>query len=508
MANIFSNALLEKIDSAIVDKQGKHKEKIRTRLLELQDFISTLDQKKQNINDENSYNKYVDFLKEAINTTIEQITAPTVEDFMAWIEQIVGSSKDSECGKLRNFLIKNYSDEISSRIDSILSTKDVLDKENILFTPLLSEAQKAVKKDCNAFLGKPAEFANIIDSFLGRLDDNLSGLNEIEELAYTTIEELYTREQKNNGIDFYVDITAKIVEDNQSLRSLEKEKDDSWFDKLQTRIKDIKKCIKILDDTKISTSDDDQIKRLFLKFDNEMVDDRKGVVETLDNFIANTWNEISDNYFKIKKYFETSAKITFDVTEWDIFPKKAKIVALVDDRNAIFSDNPITSILNIATKDIAKTLSKAEKSIAKYEKSESEVKQEISEVFSSFTEEYEDKLPLLKNLAANNTALSPKTQDIKDSIEGLQNGCKSLENKSVITYLNEDFTSDLNTYSNITNWFTEVLQQSGMTNELDWLNTRLKEAEPGDISATDFDEKILRELLEKGLITLTITKTF
>lgn len=508
MADIFSNALLEKIDSAIADKEGKHKEKIQAKLLELQDFISTLDQKKQSITDENSYNKYVDFLKDAINTTIEQITAPTVEDFMAWIVQIIGSSKDSECEKLRKFLIKNYSDEISSHIDSILSANDILDKENILFASLLSEAQKAVKKNCNAFLGKSAEFANIIDCFMEGLDDNLSGLNDIEELAYTTIEELYTEEQKNNDIDFYADITAKIVEDNQSLRSLENEKDDSWFDKLQTRIKDIKKCIKILDDTNISTSDDESFKKLFLKFDDEMVDAKKGVVETLDNFIENTWNEISDNYFKIKEYFKASTKITANATEWDTFPKKAKIVALTDDYNAILSDNPLTTILNLATKDVAKALSKSVKTIEKYEKSESEVKHEISEVFSYFIAEYENKLPLLENLATTKNSLLQQVQSIKNSMTDLEEATKRCNDSDMISYLNDYFASDLCAYSDITIWFTEVLQESEMTDELDWLNARLNEAKQGDISATDFNEKILKELLDKGLITLTVTKTY
>ena len=507
MADIFSKAFLEKIDSAIADKQGKHKEKIQVKLLELQNFISMLDQKKQIITDEDSYQKYVNFLKEAINTTIEQITAPTVEDYMVWIEQIAGSSKNSECGKFRKFLIKNYSDEISSRIDSILLAKDVLDKENMLFTPLLSEARKAVKKDCITFLDKSAEFENTIDSFMEGLDDNLSGLNEIKELACTTIEELYLDQQKQNNIDFYADIITKIVEDNQSLKSLENEKDDLWLGKLKTRIFDTKKCIKLLDDTGIAASDDETIKKLFLRFDNEMVDAKKGVVDTLDNFIENTWNEISDNYFKIKEYFENPAKITANAADWDAYPKKTQILALIENYNDIFSTNPLDT-LNLGTKDISKSLKGKVKKINDYEESESKVKQEILEVFSNFTEEYEKKLPLLESLATSNNSLSRQVQEIKNSMTDLQEATKRCNGSDMISYLNDYFASDLYAYSDITNWFTEVLQKSGMTEELNWLNARLNEAEQGDISVTDFNEKVLKELLEKGLITLTITKTF
>jgi len=509
MADIFSKALLEKIDSAIANKQGKHKEKIQAKLLELQNFISTLDQKKQNVTDEDSYQKYVNFLKEAINTTIEQITAPTVDDFIAWVEQIVGINKNEDCNKLRKFLIKNYSDEISSRIDSILSSKDVLDKDNILFAPLLSEARKAVKKDCNDFLKTPDEFENKIDDFLKNTSEVLTIIAENETLSITKIEAFYSDEQKNNNIDFYYEIIKKIVDENQSLKPInDDEKDDWWVNNLVKRIEDIKKCINILYNTSIAKSENEIVKKLFLKFDNEMVDAKKGVVDTLDGFIENTWNEISDNYFKIKEYFDNTDKITSKDADWDCFPKKAKIVALTDDFNAIFRENPLLTILNLATKDITKTLNKSVKAIEKYEKSESEVKEEISEVFSKFTEEYEKKLPLLENLAARNNLLSVKTRNIKESIEGLQNGCESLENKDLISYLNEDFISDLNTYSNITTLFTEVLQQSGMTDELDWLNARLNDVEQGNITEIDFDEKVLRELLCKGLITLTITKTF
>ena len=62
MADIFSQALIDKIVSAKEAKQGKHKEKIQVKMLELQNFIPTLDQKKQSIADEESYQKYVKFL--------------------------------------------------------------------------------------------------------------------------------------------------------------------------------------------------------------------------------------------------------------------------------------------------------------------------------------------------------------------------------------------------------------------------------------------------------------
>jgi hypothetical protein len=507
MKDIFSQALLDKIASAKDAKVGKHKEKIKEKLVELQDFISTLDQNKQNISDEDSYKKYVKFLKDAINSTIEQITAPTVDDFIAWIDQIVGDSKKTE--QFRAYLISNFSDAISARIDSILANKDSLESENSMFLPLLSAVNKELKKSCNDFLNKPEEYQNSIDDFLQKLDDTLSGLSEIEELSYCTIDELFSEEQKNKKIDFYAGVIAKIVEENQSLKPInESEKDDSILDKVNARISDINKCIEVLENTDIANNQDENIKKLFLKFDDKMVDAKNGVYNFLDNFIDNTWNEVETNYFKIKEYFENVVTLSANPTDWDFFPKKSKINSLIEDYNLILAENPQQTILTLSINDIAKALEKKVKSIGKYEKSEGEVKQEITEVFENLTAEYENKIPLLDSLLSTNSTLATLTQDIKDSIEGLKNGCNSLKDKDIVTYLNEDFSIDLNTYNNIRTWFNEVLQKSGMTSHLTWLDARLENAESGEISEKDFDADVLKELLSKGLITLTIEKTF
>lgn len=509
MADIFSQVLTDKITSAKEAKQGKHKEKIQVKILELQNFLPTLDQKKQSISDEESYQKYIKFLKEAIESTIEQITAPTVDDFIAWVEQVT-DNKNTNYKAFRKYLISNFSDAVSIKIDSVLSAKNILEKENLLFSSLLSDANNAIKKDCNEFLKTPDEYANKIDDFLKNLDEDLSILGGKVELTYTTITELYSEEQKNNSIDFYADIISKIVEQNQSLKPInDAEKDDGWVNNFGKRIEDIKKCIKLLDDTNIANDANEDIKKIFLKFDDEIFDTKKGVVETLEGFIEKSWGEISDNYFTIKEYFDNAVKFSAKKEEWDSFPKKSKIVALLDDYNAIFTKNPLNTILKLTTKDIADVLNKSVKAIEKYKKSENELKIEVSDIFSNFAEDYsKNKIPQLDKLAEIDDSLLQQVQEIKDSIEGLENGIASLNSKDFITYLNEDFNSDLHTYNNITNGFTEVLQKSGMKPNLDWLSNLLNNADNSDIFEDDFDEEILKELLSKGLITLTITKTF
>lgn len=503
----------ERFDTA---QEQKESSSFRDKILE--EFKKTewnerkaeLDKSLQSIKDEKDFEKYQKKLAKLFDDIFEIITAPGVDAFVNWLNNLTKNEKEVNATKLRNFLVDNYANYCES-VDSIIENKKAFEiPDKSIFSNLLSEAQKAIKKDCNTFLDKPAEFENNIDGFLETLDENLSELADIEELAYTKVDELYSDEQKNNNIDFYIDIIEKIVEENQSLKPInDSEKDNSLLEKINKRIADTKKCIELLDNTAISTNQDETVQKLFLKYDNEMVDTKKGVVNTLEGFIDETWCEISDNYFRIKEYFENGAKFSINANDWDNnFAKKSSIIALIDNYNAIFNENPLVIILHYATKDIAGVLKKKAKAIGKHEESESELKRDISEVFETFTEEYELKIPLLESLSVNDNALSTKVQDIKDSIEGLKNGCESIENKSIITYLNEDFTSDLQTYNSITKWFTEVLQKSGMTEELNWLDTRLKAIDTGSISEADFDADVLKELLSKGLITLTITKTF
>lgn len=506
MADIFSKALIEKIDSAIEDKQGKHKDKIQARLLELQNFISTLDQKKQSIIDETSYQKYVDFLKDAINTTIEQITAPTVDDFIAWIEQIVGNSKNEDCNKLRKFLIKNYSDKISESIDSILSSKDVLDKENILFASLLAEARKAVKKDCNAFLEKPSEFSNAIDGFLAnQIDNNLSALNKIPELAYVNKEELYTEAQKNNNIGYYDEIIEKFIKVNQKFDLIsESEKSDSIVTKAKNRIADIKKCIVKLDKTNIALSTDETVKEMFLSFKDDMVKFEKGISQYLDEFLEQKWNDIILHYDTIKLFFDNIKDIS-EEDSWKSFKAKDEIAVVILKYNSIKKDNPLTSLKSKSILSIQQTLTKKYNEISDYETEANKTKQAILDAFNNTVKEYSDKLELIEKLDTNKTFYN---QIKNDGIEALKNGCEAFKNQDVIEYLTQDFSSDLNTYNNIKSWFNEVLQKSGLSSQIDWLEKLLNTEDSGLISDNEFNTEVLKELLSNKLITLTITKTF
>ncbi len=505
MADIFSQAFIDKIDSAIANKEGKNKDKIQAKLINLQNYISELDQRKQSITDEDSYQKYINFLKKAIESTIEQISAPTVDDFIVWVDSITGDDKKS--GKFRDFLIKNYSDRISSYIDSILSTKNVLDKENLLFASLIAEIRKIIKKDCNAFLDKPAEFENKIDGFMEELNKNLEGLNSIDELNYTKTEDLYSDEQKKNNIDFYKDIIRKFVKVNQKLDAIsDSDKSDDIVTKTKNRIIDIKKCINILDKTEIANNTDDTVKELFLLFSDDMVKFEKGISQNLNEFLEQKWNDIILQYDTIKSFFDTIKEIP-EENNWKSFKTKDEIAVVVLKYNSIKKDNPLNSLKKQKSiLSIQQTLTKKFNDISDYNKDATKAKQAILDVFNNTIKEYSEKLELIEKLDSDKLLLYNKIK--VDGVEALKNGVEAFKNKEIINYLIEDFASDLNTYNNLKSWFDEVLQKSGLSQEYEWLNTRLNDLKSGDISVNEFDENIIKVLLSEGLIELTITKTF
>jgi len=504
MKDIFSQVLTDKIASAKEAKQGKHKEKIQLKLLELQNFISTLDQKKQSIADEDSYQKYIKFLKDAIESTIEQITAPTVDDFIAWVEQLT-DNRNEHYKTFRKYLISNFSDSISTKIDSVLSAKDILENENVLFSSLLSEARKAIRKDCNVFLDKPAEFENNIDGFLEKLDENLTGLVDIEELTYIKIEDLYSEEQKNNNIDFYVDIIEKFVKINQKLDAIsDSEKTDTLITKMKRRIEDIEKCINQLDKTTIANSSDETVRDMFLSFKDDIVKFEKGINQNFEEFLSQKWDDIITHYDTVKAFFNNVKEIT-DEDAWKSFKAKDEITIIVLKYNATKKENPLASLKSKSMMSIQQTLTKKFNEINDYEEEAKKTKQAILDAFSNTVKEYTDKLDLIEKL---DTDKSTFNQIKDDGIEALKNGYESLKDQDIIVYLKDDFSSDLNTYNNIKSWFNEVLQRSGMRTKIDWLEEQLQSEDSGDISEINFDADILKELLLNKLVTLTVSKTY
>jgi hypothetical protein len=510
MNNLFEQNLTDRIILAKLEKEGKNKERIKLKLKELQNNITVIDQRKQLINDERSYTKYIEFLKSLVENTVEQIMAPTVDDFINLINRF--SSNNSETEKLRKYLVDNYAESnIGVSIDSILNHQNALEIENSIFSFLIKAIEKDLKSKCDIFLNKYSEYSNNIDSFLDEMGNALVGISDLNELQYTAVNQLFSKEQVDSHIDFYLDIINLVIEKNQSLKPLdESEKQLGLLDKIKRRISDIKKCIVLLDESNIAKKKDSIYQNIFLKFTEDMVKYEEGVDNNLGEFIDNKWSELETKYNTIKEFFENKTTIIYD-SNLDSYPNKEDLQSIILQYNSLIKDNILDTILKKSVLGIQQSITSKSKAITDFESYTVTVRNNILTVFKNTISEYESKnLTLLDSLSISKPSISTIRNKIKESLEGLKNGIKSLEGSTdLISYLSEDFLIDLNTNNDITALFRKALNESGMSNHLTWLELKLNGADNGTISSQDFGNPVLiKELLDKGLVKIEIQKTF
>jgi hypothetical protein len=503
-----------KLESALQQKNNpSYKVKIGEELAkpEWQQLLFEIERTYSNIKDEQDFHKYQKSLVKLFDDLYEVITAPGVDDFIGWINEITADKNNANAKKLRNFLVEQYSESsISESIEAVNSSKSVLEIENSIFNSLLSDVTKELKKDTTSLLSDPSHFENNIDEYFEMVTLTLDGLIDFKELYYTKIDQLFTDIQKANNVVFYDNLIKAIIDKGQSLKPQnEMEKSQSIFSKVKNRIDEIIKGISILFNSQIASSQDELLKSIFLKLDKEVKYD-KGISNALNQFIDETWAEIEGHYIKIKDFFNQPVTISYN-PNWNNFAKKGGIISIIDEYNKITSENVLSNIQNKSTDDTLKLLKAKAKSIDKYFEMEISLKSEIELEFNGIITEFEatSKQQLLQNLSVNNQELATKKQEIESNIEGLKGGIVKLRTTSVISFLNDDFPYVLNNLNDIRSGFETFLQKSGMSEHLAWLDSKCDGSPNGSVTAQDLnDPSLLKELLEKGLIKIEIEKTF
>lgn len=505
----------EKLDIALRQKSNaSYRKKIASELAkpEWQQQVFELESTFNKVKDEQDFQKYQNTLTKLFDDIYEVITAPGVDDFIGWMNELTNDKNNTNAKKLRNYLVEHYSEtSISESIEIIISSKQVLEIENSIFTSLLSEVAKELKKKTTTFLNDPKQFENNIDDYFDLVKSTLDGLREIKELYYTKPNELFSNEQIDNNIDFYIDIVSLVIEKNQSTKPInDTDNNLGLIDKIKNRISDINKCIVLLYKTKIANSQDTTFQKLFLKFTEDMVKYEGGVKNNLEEFIENKWIELETKYNTINDFFENKQTISYD-SRWDSYPSKDELQSIILQYNSLIKDNILDTVLTKSVLSIQQSLTSKAKAINDFESYSATVSNNILLVFKCSLSEYESKnLALLDSLAISKPSINSIIIEIKESLEGLKNGIKSLENATdLISYLNEDFLIDLNTNNDITALFRKALNESGMSDHLNWLESKLNGADNGIVSSQDFgNSNLIKELLDKGLIKIEIQKTF
>lgn len=510
MSNLFDQVVFDKIASAQGIKEGKNKERINEKLKSLQNELVDIDVLKQNIKDELTYNRYKSELNRLIENVIEQITAPNVEDFIVWVNEITKDINSKGAAKLKEYLVKNYSDDINNKLEKILEKSTCLNVEKSLFQKLLNHTRSAISKTLVEIIEKPDEFGNSISDFLELLSKRLDGLSDIKELSCTNKEQLYSLWQFQTEIDGYDEIISLLLELNQSLKPINETEQKGILSRVQRRISDIKSCFQILSKTGINENSDQILKKIFFRFKEEMVRyDENGIKSNLEDFLNKNWAEIEQNYLIIKSFFDE--KISIDNNpDWDLFIN-GSIKPVLIEYNEILKDPIPSNIVTFKPKGINDVLSKKGKKIMEFKSKTEVLKAEVIEEFNDLISEYKGKnIPLLENLGKSNPSLNLTIKDIEAQLEGLENGCKDIGKEPYfLNYLKEKFNYDLASYNEITVLFKKALQESGKSKHLDWLESKLNGSESGELSKEDFnDPELIKDLLSIDLIKISIKKQF
>ena len=252
-------------------KNEKYAEVLKAELAkpEWAQMLMELSKEMSSIESVKDYDRTMINLRDLFTRIYEKITAPGLDAFMGLIKDHTKNQNNFK--ELREFLMNDY-EKYSNSIDAIMAAFDSIpnDDEKHLLDAMISDFSKKLKSNVADFMKDSSQFGNKIDAFLEGIKKEYEGLSEFPELSYTSIEQLYTDEQKaDKNISFYKNIIKLAISGGQSLELVdEQEKDKLLCQRASNRIASIKKCIFVLRQTGIANSDDVELKSLFSRYES------------------------------------------------------------------------------------------------------------------------------------------------------------------------------------------------------------------------------------------------
>lgn len=475
------------------------------------DQLSMLNQPLDDIIKVSDFEKKEEAIKTFFNQLYERITSPGLDAFIQWIGSQTTSQNQTNIRDFKKFLKDNY-DHYAGDIEKILSAKDIVDSINdsSIFKKMLSSFDNKMKKIITEFIDNKA-FENEIDGFLSTLKIEYDNVSEVGELSYIKIDQLFTEEQsQDSAIDFYSDIFEVILRKHQSLDIRKGEdKNTKYFTRILNRISSIRKCIGVLNDTNVSKNEDERLKALFLKFQKEMPIVEDDYLQSLKEFVNKDWESLCGKYENILDFY-SETPLEFINNQFNGLKKGSELTNLINSYRLIIKEGNINIVPSLTTSDIKSTLNKKNKSIEDLNKDVQRIKTLIKEEFNDFINKYEKQKSMLKK----SIEAYPSLQDEFDSIYGEDGNLDNLRN-GIAEYFSED-SSLLIALSNdgilqmiglmeaTTNKFEDTLKQTGLKEPIEWLDS----LENLDLSVNTMDSDKIKLLLSRGLITLTIDRTY
>ena len=223
--------------------------------------------------------------------------------------------------------------------------------------------------------------------------------------------------------------------------------------------------------------------------------------------MANTWEPLEIKYNNIKEFYDTPM-MSFKESDWKDFEKGADITALVSDYNSVRSGSVLPQLRAFKQEELNNKITSCDKKISELKKKEDNTSSTIVDFFKEILITYNNKKPLLLKLVEKH----PELQSRYDSIYAqgkctttIENGINTIQTGSFLKALEEGTIFDMITDMNsIKNTFLEILKQSQLEEQINWLNS----LESTEIDNEHFKPEFIRELVSNGLITLSFKKEF
>lgn len=504
----------KKYNTAIERRNNPHfisKLDFELKSADILEQLSILNQPLDDITKVSDFEKKEEAIKTFFNQLYERITSPGLDAFIQWITSQTTSQNQANIRDFKKFLKDNY-DHYAGDIEKILSAKDLVGAidDSSVFKKILLSFDNKMRKIITDFIDNKA-FENEIDGFLNTLKTEYYNVSSTAELSNTQIDQLFSEEQRQDStIDFYSDIFAVILRKHQSLDIRKGEdKNTQYHTRILNRISNIKKCISVLYDTNVAKNGDEQIKALFLKFQKEMPIVEDDYLQSLKEFVNKDWESLCGKYENILDFY-SETPLVFNNTQFDGLKKGAELTNLINSYKFIIKEGNINIVPSSTTADIKSTLNKKNKSIEELNKDVQRIKASIKEEFNDFINKYEKQKSMLKK----SIEAYPSLQDEFDSIYGEDGNLDNLRN-GITEYFSED-SSLLVALSNdgilqmielmeaTTKKFEETLKQTGLKEPIEWLDS----LEDLELSVNTMDSDKIKLLLSRGLITLTIDRTY
>lgn len=452
-------------------------------------------------------------LQENFDSLFELITAPGVEDFINWANNLTDSKNELGTKKLKKFLVDNFT-EYDNDIENVNAKKSCIEiDETSLFASLLRGFRKKIKELVNRFLSKPDEFENNISALFDTLNKEFDGVNEIGELAYTDKIQLVPSQHQNNAsLPFYDALFETIVKQNQDFKLPGNESgkfDGNYFEIITARIENVEDSFDLLVSSGVAEENDERLKSIFSTLEDEMLDTKGDVCAHIESFLEKRWASLKEHFYTIKQ-FEESVHLTFEPDGWKSFEKSSTIDAVIEDYNSLNQEKSLTDIARAGKDKVESLLKGKAKRISDLKDKIKKCRDEILDVFKRTDETYsnKDKKEMLTKIIKSNPSLQQSFDDIygeNGSLATINNGIKTLseEGGDLLGALSDGtITTMIEERNNITEKFRETIKADGLEDAINWL-----ESAGADLNLSSLNE-FIEPLLEKGLITINIQKEF